>query len=99
MVQFKHLRGKFRPNAKQLDRNTEEDVAQVSGRAIATASPRKAIEELSTLKGVGPATASCVLAVLRPRDVPFMADESVESIPGHAPIEYNIKAYEVCLFF
>lgn len=35
----------------------------------------KAIAELTTLKGVGPATASAVLAAYAPEIAPFMSDE------------------------
>lgn len=35
----------------------------------------KAITELTTLKGVGPATASAVLAAYAPEIAPFMSDE------------------------
>jgi 3-methyladenine DNA glycosylase/8-oxoguanine DNA glycosylase len=35
----------------------------------------KAISELSALKGVGPATASAVLAAFAPNLTPFMSDE------------------------
>lgn len=44
----------------------------------------KAVSELTVLKGVGPATASAVLAAYAPELAPFMSDEvSFEMNLGH----------------
>jgi hypothetical protein len=54
---------------------------------------KKAIETLTELKGVGPATASAILLSSAPCDVPFMADEAVESVLGEHKISYTVRGY------
>jgi hypothetical protein len=62
------------------------------------------------LKGVGPATASLLLSVLRPAEIPFFSDELFrwsiwddETSGGkdgkgwHRKIKYNVKEYEMML--
>ncbi|CAB1451354.1 unnamed protein product [Pleuronectes platessa] len=56
-----------------------------------------AIAELSSLKGVGPATASAVLAAGAPEQTAFMSDEAMESVPGLKPIQYTAKHYALYL--
>uniref|UniRef100_A0A0D9ZCK7 Uncharacterized protein n=1 Tax=Oryza glumipatula TaxID=40148 RepID=A0A0D9ZCK7_9ORYZ len=52
----------------------------------------KAITELTVLKGVGPATASAVLAAYAPDVAPFMSDEAMVAALGNAK-EYTLKQY------
>ncbi|KAM0791705.1 hypothetical protein ACM66B_003977 [Microbotryomycetes sp. NB124-2] len=55
----------------------------------------EAIKELSKLKGVGPATASAVLALVQPTWLPFMSDELMNALFGKdVKLEYTVKAYE-----
>ncbi|KAG0250829.1 hypothetical protein BGZ95_007072 [Linnemannia exigua] len=51
------------------------------------------ITKMSELKGVGPATASAIMCAGAPDKVPFMADESVDSVPGLGKIAYNLAYY------
>jgi hypothetical protein len=69
-----------------------------------------ALKVLVGLKGVGPATASLLLSVLRPAEIPFFSDElfrwcvwdeelggAKENKGWHRKIKYNIKEYEMLL--
>ncbi|XP_073504684.1 uncharacterized protein [Phyllobates terribilis] len=94
LMEWKLMRGKFRPRLKQLvSGNSASAVERCSGRAfLLLPDVCAAIEELCQLKGVGPATAS-VLSAGAPDMVAFMADEAVESVPGLSPVQYNAKHY------
>lgn len=52
----------------------------------------KAVSELTVLKGVGPATASAVLAAYAPEVAPFMSDEAMEAVLGQSK-DYSLKQY------
>lgn len=52
----------------------------------------KAVSELTVLKGVGPATASAVLAAFAPEITPFMSDEAMEAALGNSK-DYSLKQY------
>jgi hypothetical protein len=60
-----------------------------------------ALKILVGLKGVGPATASLLLSVLEPRDVPFFSDEVFrwccwdDGGGWQRKIKYNVNEYEV----
>ena len=88
LVDWKLKHGTYRPNlAKLIASNTPSDVQEVTGSAFtsydekhnltpgAGRNYRSALRELVKLKGVGPATASLVLACWDPEHVVFMGDE------------------------
>lgn len=54
----------------------------------------KAISALTVLKGVGPATASAVLAAYAPDIAPFMSDEAMVAAIGNSK-DYTLKQYLV----
>ncbi|MGH0165372.1 UNVERIFIED_CONTAM: hypothetical protein FKN15_048731 [Acipenser sinensis] len=91
LMEWKLTRGKFRPRLQQLvAANPNERVETCTRRAFGLLPDvQAAIAELSTLKALGPATASDRAA--------FMADEAVQSIPGLTPIQYTMKHYAVYL--
>lgn len=95
LMEWKLTRGKFRPRLQQLVKsNSEEFVERCSRKAFSLLPDvHAAITELSLLKGVGPATASAVLAAGAPEQAAFMSDEAMESIPGLTPIQYTVKHY------
>ncbi|XP_078274374.1 uncharacterized protein LOC144604109 isoform X3 [Rhinoraja longicauda] len=95
LMEWKLTRGKFRPMLqKMVASNPEDSVASCTRKAFKLLPDvSAAIQELTKLKAVGPATASAVLVAGAPHDAAFMADEAVESIAGLAPIKYTLKHY------
>ncbi|XP_072313002.1 uncharacterized protein [Eucyclogobius newberryi] len=95
LMEWKLTRGKFRPRLQQLVESNCGDAVEKCSRKAFNLLPdvQAAITELSSLKGVGPATASAVLAVGAPEQAAFMSDEAMESIPGLTPIQYTVKHY------
>lgn len=77
LMQWKLTRGKWRPRlldfVSSLDDSTVKSASQKAFQSLPDVS--KAISELTVLKGVGPATASAVLAAYAPETAPFMSDE------------------------
>jgi len=98
MMKWKLSRGKFRPRLVQFaESNAPDFVKNTSEKGIKLAKQNKvaaAITELSKLKGVGPATASGVLAAAVPEKCCFFADEVAAAIPGLAPIKYTAEEYK-----
>ncbi|XP_046578089.1 uncharacterized protein LOC124285855 [Haliotis rubra] len=98
LMKWKLLRGKFRPRLQQLvSSNTPDDVISTSKKAFQVLPDvSSAIKTLSLLKGVGPATASAILAAGSPEYSPFMADESMLALQTK-PLTYTHNAYLVFL--
>ncbi|XP_016417956.1 uncharacterized protein LOC107747858 [Sinocyclocheilus rhinocerous] len=99
IMAWKLTKGKFRPRLQQLiGSNNEEAVQSSTSKAFGLLPDvQAAIAELCKLKGVGPATASAVLAAGAPGEVAFMSDEAVESIAELRPVEYTAKHYALFL--
>ncbi|KAM7370941.1 hypothetical protein PAMP_010449 [Pampus punctatissimus] len=99
LMEWKLTRGKFRPRLQQLVASNSEDTVEKCSRKAFSLLPdvQAAITELSSLKGVGPATASAVLAAGAPEQAAFMSDEAMESVPGLKPIQYTAKHYALYL--
>ncbi|KAM4631787.1 uncharacterized protein O3C94_018376 [Discoglossus pictus] len=95
LMEWKLKRGKFRPRLQQLvSSNPEATVESCTSKAFKLLPDiSAAINELCQLKGIGPATASAILAAGAPEVSAFMADEAVESIPSLAPVQYTLKHY------
>jgi len=94
LMEWKLTRGKFRPQLPSLiESNSIEKVKSASEKSFQNISePTAALKDLCELRGVGPATASAVLAAFSPEKYCFMADESVASVlPGK--INYTLKYY------
>jgi len=98
VMRWKLMRGKYRPRLIDLVRiNTESSVAAVTKKAFrklrGTPNLASAIQAMVTLKGIGPATASAVLAAGFPEYAPYMADESMLATPGVEANDYTLVEY------
>ena len=87
---------------KLSESNTEDDIKKATQEAFeiykkAKFEVTKAINKLTTLRGIGPATASLLLSVHDAARVVFFGDEVFQWIccdGKKATIKYNIKEYE-----
>jgi hypothetical protein len=75
--------------------NTELAVKQATTKAFKKVQKdlNSAISALTNLKGIGPATASAVLAAGYPEHCPYMADESMLSTPGVEANDYTVAEF------
>ncbi|KAL6983572.1 hypothetical protein U1Q18_016956, partial [Sarracenia purpurea var. burkii] len=75
----KFTRGKWRPQlldfVSSLDESLVKSASQKKFQSLLDVS--KAVTQLTVMKGVGPATASTVLAAHEPNLTPFMSDEAM----------------------
>lgn len=98
IMKWKLTRGKMRPLLKKIEALTENEVQNASYQAINhlkttinEQSIRSALEALSEpLKGVGPATASAVLAKYN-HSIPFMSDAGLLAVNGK--LDYTLASY------
>ncbi|XP_057469840.1 uncharacterized protein LOC130758873 isoform X1 [Actinidia eriantha] len=96
LMQWKLTRGKWRPRlldfVSSLDEALVKSASQKAFKSLPDVS--KAVSELTVLKGVGPATASAVLAAYAPDVAPFMSDEAMVAAIGSSK-DYTLKQYLV----
>ncbi|CAM0875993.1 unnamed protein product [Alopecurus aequalis] len=94
LLDWKLKRGKWRPRLMDFVKSLDDAVVESASRKAFAALPdlSKAITELTVLKGVGPATASAVLAAYAPDVAPFMSDEGMVAALDNAK-EYTLKQY------
>ncbi len=96
IMSWKLIRGKFRPLQKLVDGNSNAHVIESSTKAfqlIKKSDWMGATNALTSLKGIGVATASAVLAPVAPSLCPFMADEVIEAVTT-GKRDYNMKVYK-----
>ncbi|KAH8597443.1 hypothetical protein B0O99DRAFT_617493 [Bisporella sp. PMI_857] len=101
LVDWKIRHGKFRPMLPKLvASNVEATVQEVISAAFASyatepSDVKATINKISELKGIGPATASLVLAVHDPENAIFFSDEVYAwLVSASADLKYNIAEYE-----
>ena len=96
IMQWKIGRGKDRPMLLGMIReNTPKSITDASTKSFKLLMQddwKGAMESLIELRGVGPATASAILAPLDPINCPFMSDEVLESCTKKKR-EYTMNAY------
>ncbi|KAM0288046.1 hypothetical protein ACHAQH_000114 [Verticillium albo-atrum] len=105
LVDWKLRHGKFRPTLMKLV--TSNDPSMVSktikdgiSTYQKTSDVAKALAILAKLKGIGPATASLLLAVHQPNDVPFFSDETYYWLCNNGKkesLKYSMKEYDALI--
>lgn len=96
LMKWKLSRGKFRPRLLDFVSKLDEEVVKSASQKAFLSLPdlSAAVSELTVLKGIGPATASAVLAAYAPDVAPFMSDEAMEAVLGNTKA-YSLKQYLV----
>jgi hypothetical protein len=95
VTEWKMKRGTYRARNLVLVRgNSEEEVERASAEAIAAIpDPRRPIARLAELAGVGPATASAVLALVAPDRYAFFDEDVAKQIPGLGKVAFTTPYY------
>ena len=96
VTEWKMKRGLFRGRNLFLVKSNDPDVvARTTAEAFALVPHlRKPVSRICDLAGVGPATASAVLAALRPDLYPFFDEAVAEAIPGLGKAAFTLVYYE-----
>ena len=96
ITNWKMLRGVWRGrNLALVKGNSEEEVGQKSRTAFELVPhPTRPIRKLAELAGVGPATASAVLAAARPEHYPFFDECVAAQIPDMGEVAYTVGFYD-----
>ena len=94
-TEWKMKRGVWRARNLALVRgNDPGEVERTSAEALALVpEPRKPVTLLSRLAGVGPATASAVLAAARPEVYPFFDELVAAQVPDLGPVAFTLAYY------
>ena len=92
---WKMSRGVWRERNRVLIRGNDPALVEATSREAFTAvpDPRKPVALLSTLAGVGPATASAALAAYAPQTYPFFDELVSGQMPGMGPVAFTLKYY------
>lgn len=95
VTEWKMKRGVWRARNLALVRgNDPGEVRRLSAEALALIpDPRRPVAVLAKLAGVGPATASAVLAAARPDLYPFFDEDVAALIPGLGPVAFTLPYY------
>lgn len=95
LTEWKMARGVWRaPNLVLVKGNDPDAVVAASTEALAQApDPRKPIARLAELHGVGPATASALLAAAHPEHYPFFDELVAAQVPALGKLGWTIGFY------
>jgi hypothetical protein len=95
IVEWKMHRGVYRARNLVLVRSNAPDEVETASREAFEMAPHptRPIARLAKLKGVGPATASAVLAAVRPDAYPFFDDVVADAIPEFGRVDFTLKTY------
>jgi hypothetical protein len=95
LTEWKMARGVWRaPNLVLVRGNVPELVVETSARALAAMPhPTAPIAALATLDGVGPATASAVVAASAPELYPFFDELVAGQLPGLGKVAWTLRYY------
>ncbi|KAI1762333.1 DUF1479-domain-containing protein [Hypoxylon sp. FL1150] len=102
LVDWKLRHGKFRPTLMKLVSSNDEDFLEGTIREAmegywTDSDEAKALDKITRLRGIGPATASLLLSVHDPNRVIFFSDEAFYWLcckGQKSPIKYNAKEYQ-----
>ena len=95
VTEWKMYRGVWRaPNLVRVKRNDADLVRATIARALALVPhPTKPITEIAILDGVGPATASAIMAASAPSTYPFFDELVATQIPSLGPVAWTPGYY------
>ena len=95
LTEWKMARGVWRaPNLVRVRNVPPQDVKDASTEALAAApDPRRPIAILSKLDGVGPATASALMAAARPETYPFFDELVAAQVPTLGKVAWTLGYY------
>jgi hypothetical protein len=90
-------RGVWRANNLRLAGENAPEAVEASTRAalgaVPAADPVAPVRAIAGLRGVGPATASAVLAAVYPDRYPFLEDVVAAQVPGLGPPAFTLRYY------
>jgi hypothetical protein len=95
VTQWKMYRGVWRaPNLVRVKSNAADLVIETTVRGLARVPhPTQPIGEIATLDGVGPATASAIVAAHLPTVYPFFDELVAAQIPGLGRVKWTLGYY------
>jgi hypothetical protein len=95
VTEWKMKRGVWRARNLALVRGNDPDqVRRISAAALAQIpDPRRPVALLATLAGVGPATASAVVAAACPAVYPFFDEDVADQVPELGPVAFTLPYY------
>lgn len=95
ITEWKMHRGVWRaPNLVRVKNNPPDDVIETTVRALSRVPhPTQPIGEIAKLDGVGPATASAVVAALLPTVYPFFDELVAAQVPALGPVKWTLGYY------